>query len=240
MRLSDWLALAFAMTFPGVMSWLEFLVLPDEGGDDSSTLRLAFALGKLVQFSLPLLYLRLRDRQWRFPREFRSQGVGPGILFGLIVGAGALILYFLWLRFIPLFAGSIPGRINGWLTKFGLASPAGFIGMAVFMSILHSFLEEYYWRWFVFGQLRQSMPALGANLLSSFAFMAHHVVVLSFYMKGYFWEAALPFSLCVAGGGVVWSWMYQRYQSLCGPWLSHLLVAAALMVLGYAMLAKYW
>ena len=40
------------------------------------------------------------------------------------------------------------------LTALGLQSPAAFIVLGVFYALVHSLLEEYYWRWFVFARLR--------------------------------------------------------------------------------------
>jgi membrane protease YdiL (CAAX protease family) len=97
-------------------------------------------------------------------------------------------------------------------------------------------LEEYYWRWFVFGWLRRQTPLLVAQLLSSLAFMAHHVVILAVFFPGRFWTAAVPFSLCIAGGGFVWAWIYERSGSIYAPWLSHLLIDAAIMAVGYDLL----
>jgi membrane protease YdiL (CAAX protease family) len=72
-----------------------------------------------------------------------------------------------------------------------------------------------------------------AIVLSGLAFMAHHVFILYVYMPGYFLTAVVPFSLCVAGGGVVWAWLYDRSGSLYAPWLSHAVVDAGLFVIGY-------
>ena len=41
------------------------------------------------------------------------------------------------------------------------------------------------------------------------------------------------FSLAIAIGGAAWAWLYHRSGSLVGPWLSHLLVDAAIFVIGY-------
>jgi membrane protease YdiL (CAAX protease family) len=66
------------------------------------------------------------------------------------------------------------------------------------------------------------------------------VIVLAVYLPDQFWIAAVPFSLAVAGGGIVWAWLYERTRSLYAPWVSHALIDAALMAIGYAMLAPYW
>jgi membrane protease YdiL (CAAX protease family) len=43
----------------------------------------------------------------------------------------------------------------------------------------------------------------------------------------------LPFAACVAVGGAVWAWLYQRTNSVYAPWISHLVVDASLFVIGY-------
>jgi len=221
------------------MTWLEFKVLPGGGEHESPTLLAIFAGGKVAQFVLPLLYV-----WWFEPGSIRlawpaARGLRLGAAFGLVVGAGTLALYFVWLRHTP-FMAETPARVHGWLTKMHLNTPARFLGMALFLSVLHSFLEEYYWRWFVFGWLRRYVPDVAAKVVSSLAFMSHHVIILSVYLPGQFWTLAVPFSLCVAGGGIVWAWLYDHTRSLYAPWVSHLLVDAALMLVGYEMVARFW
>jgi membrane protease YdiL (CAAX protease family) len=152
--------------------------------------------------------------------------------FGVVVAAGMFGLYYGFLRDSSVF-GNTPAMVRRKLEEFGLDTPAAFFAFAGFLCVIHSFLEEYYWRWFVFGQLRRVVPLGSAILVSSFAFMAHHVIVLNVYFPGQFWTATLPFSLCVAGGGGVWACLYQRSGSLLGPWLGHLLIDAAILVIGY-------
>ena len=71
------------------------------------------------------------------------------------------------------------------------------------------------------------VPAL---LLSSLAFMGHHVIVLAHYFPI---GLTVLFSLAVAVGGAAWAWLYHRAGSLAAPWVSHLLIDAAIMVVGY-------
>jgi membrane protease YdiL (CAAX protease family) len=66
--------------------------------------------------------------------------------------------------------------------------------------------------------------------------MAHHVIVLSQFFPGQFLNAVVPFSLCIGGGGLVWSWLYHRTGSIFSPWLSHLFVDAAVMAVGYDLI----
>jgi membrane protease YdiL (CAAX protease family) len=47
------------------------------------------------------------------------------------------------------------------------------------------------------------------------------------------WLLSLLLAACVALGGAVWAWMYERRGSLYGPWIGHFLVDAVIMYIGY-------
>jgi membrane protease YdiL (CAAX protease family) len=235
----DSLALAFAMLLPTAMAWLYFVALASEDRQANLVLVLAFGAGKLLQFSFPAVYVWRFERQRLRPALPGIRGLVAGVGFGLLVAAAALGLYYGWLRHSPLLAGA-PEKIYHKLESFGCTTPARFVALAGFIAVGHSLLEEYYWRWFVFGWLRRYLVLPVAIGLSSLAFMAHHVIVLGVYFPGQFWTLAVPFSLGVAVGGAVWAWLYARTGSLYAAWLSHLLIDAAIMVVGYDMVARYW
>jgi uncharacterized protein len=73
-------------------------------------------------------------------------------------------------------------------------------------------------------------------VLSSLAFMGHHVVVLYVYLPGKFLTAVLPFSLAIAIGGAVWAFLYERSGSIWSPWLSHLIIDAGIFIIGWDLL----
>jgi uncharacterized protein len=238
-RRRDGLALVFAMVFPSLMSWIEFWVLPGGGQSHDSALGVVFGLGKVVQFTFPMVYVWLVAPGELQVARPHTRGMGLAVGFALVVAAGVFALYFPFLKHTYIFADT-PGKLDVLLDKFHGNTPGTFFSMAIFVSVFHSILEEYYWRWFVFGRLQRYLPLGAALLVSSLAFMAHHVFLLAYFFPGRFWVAAVPFSLCVAGGGIAWAWLYHRYQSLYAPWVSHLLADAAIMVVGYDMVSKYW
>ena len=87
--------------------------------------------------------------------------------------------------------------------------------------------------------LRRYTPLAVAVALSALAFTAHHTILLGDYFPGRFWLLAVPLSVGVAIGGAVWAWIYERTGSLDAPWISHIVVDAALMAIGWAMIAPY-
>jgi membrane protease YdiL (CAAX protease family) len=230
------LVLAFAMAYPTVIAWFYFVVLVREGGPNPLQ-QLTYAAGKAVQFLLPLVFVLASERRRPSFGRPRPGWLAVGLGFGVLVAGLMLGLYHGWLRGSPDLAQT-PLRIRNKLAEFGAATPAGYALLAAFIVVIHSFLEEYYWRWFVFGRLRALTPAAVAVTLSSLAFMAHHVIVLGVYLPGRFLSRVVPFSLCIAVGGAVWAWIYGRAGSLYPSWVSHLLVDAAIFVIGWDVLQR--
>lgn len=219
-------ALAFTMSFPSLATWCWFVLL---SGAESA--KLVFAVSKVVQFAFPVFWVLAVARtpiRWIRPSP---AGLGIGVLFGMAVVVAMLGLYYGGLRDGPLLQ-SAPAEIAEKLRGFAITSGGAFLGLAAFYSLLHSLLEEYYWRWFVFGQLRHYLSTGPAIALASVAFTAHHVLVVGAFLKGY-GPATWFFSGCVGVGGAVWAWLYQRSGTLYGPWLSHLLIDAGIMWMGY-------
>ena len=224
------LVLIFAASFPTLAAWVYFVLFSGE-----SWMLTLGALSKLVQFALPAVWIWLVLRQPRGIGGVSTRDLFFGALSGLVILAACLGLYYSYIKHHPAFSAS-PQALGEKLKGLGADTPGGFLVVAVFYSLIHSLLEEYYWRWFVYGRARHYLGIVRANLLSSLAFMAHHVVVINTFLPGeYFWSVTIPLSLCVAVGGVIWSFLYQRSGSLYGAWLSHALVDMAIMICGYDM-----
>ena len=222
------LALCFAISYPTLLTLVYFIFLKDQ----TSSLQIGtFGIGKVLQFVFPLAYviLILGSRPRRALRP--TSGLGTALLFGSVVMGVTLLLYHLWLSQAVVFeeaSEQIRTKINDW----GLTAGWQYLLLSLFYALVHSFLEEYYWRWFVFRQLRERISLGWSISISSLGFMAHHVVILVFYFKESLIMAML-FCAAIAIGGAVWAWLYDRHKSLLGPWLSHALVDAAIFIIGY-------
>jgi CAAX protease family protein len=230
------LALVVAAVLPGFLTWLYFVALA--GGDCPDLVRKAvFGGGKAVMYALPLAFALLWER--RRPRLAwpRKDGVALGLGFGLAVAAGVLALYFGWLRnSVLLRAAAAP--VLEVVKGLGADKLPGFVTLAASITVANSLFEEYYFRWFVFGRMRSFLPLPAAVVLSALVFMAHHVILLGVYLPGQFWTLAVPFALCVAVGGGLWAWLYAQTGSLYAPWLSHAVVDAAVMVVGWDLMRR--
>jgi membrane protease YdiL (CAAX protease family) len=226
------------MLLPLVLAWVYFIVLDTDTESASPLVQLAFALGKMAQALLPAAYLWWYERDRLAVTLPTPRGLLAGAGFGVLVGAAILGLYHGWLKHSPLL-GDTPVEVLRKVQQFGLASPMGYLAMGLFLCLVHSLFEEYYWRWFVFARLTRHIPVATAATLSGAAFMLHHIVILGVFFPGRFWLLAIPFSICVGIGGTVWAWLYHRSGSLYAAWLSHAIIDAAIMLVGYDMVARY-
>ena len=223
-------ALVFVMLVPTVSTLLYFVVFSGRGGMQS----LYFG-SKVVQFAFPLVWVVALQRRKVRPTRPEWRSIVWGFTIGVLIVSAGLAAYFGYFKTVLIQHGAAE-RIGAKIDEMGLTDPEIYLAFAVFLSVPHSLLEEYYWRWFAFGQLRRVVPVGGAIVLSSLAFMSHHVIVIDQFMEGPVMVAF--FSFCVAFGGGVWAWLYQRQGSLYGLWISHLLVDCGIMFIGYDLVFR--
>ena len=228
-------ALIFALTFPTLLTWVYFIWLAQSS---AGLQQAAYSIGKVIQFGFPVFWFVCVQRQRLSRPQFRRDGLLLGGLFGLAVVAAMFGAYHLWLKPSGTFAAAADA-VREKVAGMGLNSATKYAAVGIFYAALHSLLEEYYWRWFVFGQLRRVTSLVPAIAISSLGFMAHHVIVLSHYF-GWGSFLSLFFSLGVAVGGVAWAWLYHHSRSLLGPWLSHAIVDAGIFLVGFEIVKSAW
>ena len=238
-----------ACVLPTIVTWLYFVVLANH-----PLQKFAFGL-KAAQFAFPVIWVLLVLRE-SVGATGLSLVSGPDestaaesesdpakarlsvqTSMALSIGMGTLVCIAMWAiyRSIPdNVLAELVVKAQGKVEELGFASAATFIGLGVFYSLVHSFLEEYYFRWFAFGQLRRVTSFWPAALFSGVAFMAHHVIILVVYFGWSPLAAFLSFSIAV--GGVLWAWIYEKSRSLLGVWVSHLMVDAGIFYIGFDLL----
>ncbi len=215
----------------------------------TSLIQILYFASKVLIFSFPAAWWLIAERrtravsfssrgltdgenvaQFERPRELKLAARGD---IALGVCSGALIGASLWCVYLVLFRDLIDADVLAErVRQFGMYEH--FLLYMMFLSIINSGLEEYYWRWFVFGRLRAKLGAPAAVVLSSLAFAAHHFVALHEFL-GSAWLAGL-FSLGIAVGGAVWACHYHRTGRLRGVWVSHCIVDVAALSICYHIL----
>ncbi len=225
------LLLAGALLLPSLITWVYFDWLH---GSEPWRQQLAYAIGKGIQFGLPLW---LAWRGWGGSLE-RPTPRWPGLTFGALFGLGVCILLPLahyWLIAGTEMEHNLLTTARAKIASLGLNSPLQFLGVGLFYAAMHSLLEEYYWRWFVFGWGISVWGKPLAYLLSSLGFMAHHVLLLGHFLGFADWRTYL-LAASIAVGGAFWAWLYHRTENLSAAWLSHAIVDAGIFAFGYFLL----
>lgn len=247
----DLLAITFAIALPTLVTAAYFLWLAG-----TSWVQVAYGVGKSVQFVFPVIFVWFFYRQKLSPllvkhqayvhasnvsnTEFPSSccagrfNLLVGLLFGIGVVTAMTLVYFFVLP--TEITASLTSAVQEKVNNMGIDTLGKYLLLMAFYTVMHSFLEEYYWRWFVYDILRQQLTSWLAKLISSLGFMAHHVVLLATFF-GWTSLYAWLFSVGVAIGGLFWCWQFDRPWGFRAAWFSHAIVDAGIFGLGIYILS---
>lgn len=151
-------------------------------------------------------------------------GFSSGVLIFTLVS----LFYFLSSDFLLSFVDDIVAAAQG------LNFLEHYIVFSVFIIVIHSFIEEYYWRWFVLNGLMMKFSKKMAVIIVSLAFASHHFIVVFQFVPFYL---ALLATILIFFLGVFWSILYLRTKNLIAPWISHLFADAVIMGIGYLLIS---
>ena len=195
--------------------------------------KIAYSATKLFTFVWPVIaVIFILKQKLKWPRLTGAHH-WKSLPLGVLVGAGIVGLMFLLMQTpMGVQVKSSAANMQTAVSKFGLTRSNYWL-FAVFLSVFHSLLEEYYWRWFVFGGLHQMASPGWAHVLAGTAFMTHHIIVLLQYFPV---PLTIFLSLMIGVGGVIWSWMYLRQGSLMGAWIAHMIVDFGALWIGYKLI----
>jgi len=221
MKKHTWIPIiAIAVIACGIMALVDGVLRPSYGV--KSAIKICLFLG------LPLLAARA-DRELmclsllRFPKK----GFLPALVLGIGVYLVILVGYFLVRPFFD-FSG-----IADSLTANAGVTRDNFLYVSLYISFVNSFLEEFFFRGFVFTNLKQLSGRKLAYLFSAAVFSLYHVAM----MVGWF---SLPLYLLVmvglAAGGVIFNWLNEKLDTIYCSWLTHMFANFAINTIGFLLL----
>lgn len=186
-------------------------------------------------YFLAKLWILIWPLFWWFRFEREATPFAPPKRGGLVVGTVmgltlSGVIYVSWQLFGH-FIDTTALRVQA--TTSGIDSPLQFLGLCSYLALVNSLLEEFVWRWFVYRKCQQWLQPPMATLLTAFFFTLHHVFALKAQLN---WMMTLLGSLAVFTGSLLWSWCYIRYRSVWPGYLCHLIVDAALFLVGWQII----
>lgn len=223
-----WMTLAPAMCLPFLASLFYFVLFSEYPFS-----RAIYAGTKVFTLVWPILTVALIFRAKLPTLALRDPNHLKAVPLGLIAGL-TIVLTMLGLLLTPLALVVVEGgsAIGRKTAELGVLDH--FWTFAIFISVFHSALEEYYWRWFVYGRLREVTGRWSAHLLGGVTFAAHHIVITTQFFP--FWWGVL-FGSLVGCGGVIFSLLYERQKSLVGAWMAHMTIDFGIMAIGYELIS---
>ena len=184
---------------------------------------------KVAMFMLVPLLASRKDRSVFYLPLLRpmKKGLLPAIALG--VGIYVVILggYFLVSPFFDF------SKIAGALTANAGVTKENFLYVSLYISFANSFLEEFFFRGFVFTNLKQLSGRKLAYIFSATAFSLYHVAM----MIGWFSPALfLLVMVGLAAGGMIFNWLNEKLDTIYCSWLTHMFANFAINTIGFMLL----
>ena len=186
-------------------------------------------LMKVWLIVMPVIWLLYIDRGKLSWSPTNMRGILAGLLWAIPVSSIIFLAY--WMAKETL----VDPEAKQTIEEMGISSPATFFIFASAMSLGNSLMEEYVWRWFVFTKLKSLVRLWPAIFLSAFFFTVHHIVIM--WNFGGLWLAFLG-SIGLFSGGVIWAWLYHKYNSIWPGWICHVAADAAIMWIAWLILTS--
>lgn len=184
---------------------------------------------KLAVFGgIPFLY-------GHFSHEFKARSImkwqkntaGLGAVLGLGVYVLILCAYYLVSDFWD-FSAVVPA-----LSKNNGVDKSNFLYVSLYISFVNSFLEEFFFRGFLFLILKKYMGRGGSYSISAVLFSLYHVA----FMIGWFpfWQTAFLVAALVIAG-LLFNLLDDKQESLYPSWLFHMFANFAINTIGFILL----
>lgn len=159
---------------------------------------------------------------------FQSNKQGMKLALGLAIPLYFLILgAYLLLKDVFDFSAvtaSLTGNIG--VTK------ENFVFVAVYIALVNSLLEEFFFRGFAYLTLKKVLPAKFASVFSAGVFALYHIAI----MRG--WFSIWVFVITVAGlfvGGLIFNALNDRCKSIYPSWFVHMSANFAINTIGFLL-----
>ena len=215
-----WGVLILGLVCCGIMALVDGLWQP--GYAVKSAVKLAvFGLLPLVFTKLWGLISLKELFVFRKKGFFTALALGLGI-YGLILGG-----YFL-LRNVFDFS-----QVAGSLTENAGVTKENFLYVSLYISFANSLLEEFFFRGFLFRNLKDHSTSPMAYGISAVLFAAYHIAMMIGWF-GFGLNALILLGLAV--GGLIFNWLNEKLSCIYASWLTHMFANFAINTIGFLLL----
>ena len=191
---------------------------------ESNTASLAFlglaiwAICKVWIFVFPVIWhVKIDGRNKGYSLLSEGSGFRPwveGFGLGLVLSLILVVTFLIAQPFLDI------ENLGASIRAVGLDSWSMVIPAILFWVFINSVMEEYVYRWFITEQASSIFNdnPIKSGAVSVLSFTLHHVVAVALVAP--IWMAFL--AGCTVGfGGIAFSWLYHRHESIWPAWACH-------------------
>ncbi len=178
--------------------------------------------------SIPFLYHSFNPdaNRWDF-LKFKQKSMKVSILLGVAIYALILIAYFLIGSYFDF------SNVTHVLNDTVGVNAGNFLYISIYISLINSFIEEFFFRGFAFLTLRKHTTRKFAMLFSSIAFSIYHVTL----MAGLFnFSLYILLLLALVIAGVLFNMLDEKQGTIYPSWLVHACANFAINTIGFILL----
>ncbi len=185
------------------------------------------AIKILVFLIAPVIY-SLCDKELNLRKIFRWNKKGVGLTFGLAI---AVYLIILGAYYVGKDIFDFSGITKSLTANIGVTGER-FVWVALYISFVNSFLEEFFFRGFAFLTIKKLMSRKFAYIFSSFMFALYHVAM----MIG--WFSIGVYFITMAGlfvGGLLFNYLNEKNETIYNSWMVHMFANFAINTIGFIL-----
>lgn len=185
-------------------------------------------IGLFLVIPLGFHWADRHERQMTVNRQLDSEKNGwifaialGALSFGAVLGAYALLRP---LIDFPHIVADLQGRLK--------VSQMNYLLIGAYVVFINSFLEEVFFRGFIFAQLYKNGQRIKAYILSSILFALYHV---SIFRTWFTWPMMALALVGLTVGGMIFCWLNRKNLKIHFSWIAHIFADLAIIWIGYTL-----
>ena len=187
---------------------------------------------KIILFLVaPLAFMLKTDLQ--ATRDFLKKPTFKQLKVAIILGVSCVIMVLLGYFFIVQKFVEEDVLLASLTSGSGITSTT-FLPVSVYISLVNSFIEEFFFRCFGFLLLRRYVPSWVALLFSSTCFSVYHIGII------FGWFNIFLFMLAILGlvaVGAFFCYLVGKQNSLYPSWVVHMMANVGINIIGFVIFA---
>ena len=179
---------------------------------------------KIILFlSIPIIYNKLISKETIISLKFQNSNLKLGVTLGVLSFTSVIISYLIFKGLID-----FQSIITDMQTKSKI-TPANFIFVGLYVTFINSFLEEYFFRGYIFLSFYNSGQKRIAYLYSAVLFAIYHIGIFKTWFKPPLMLLVM-FALVLIG--FVFNYVDVKSKNLFNSWIIHILADSAIVLIG--------